>query len=168
LASELEDRYQRLEEHGRALREDCEKRPIAQASAVSRRANSVGPNSKLSWGDPRFAANLVGTRRPGEEEGSPKIGHAWPPYWTGEAVCPSGTVCCSTSSSSVPWWITHARSGDPLSATMSKSCKCYNSSAFALLPTHLGTLVTGKFARIWGFRSSPTTSEHWPRVSTRS
>jgi hypothetical protein len=39
----------------------------------------VGPNRPLSWGDPRSAANLVGTRRPGEEEGSPKSGHAWPP-----------------------------------------------------------------------------------------
>jgi hypothetical protein len=26
--------------------------------------------------------------------------------------------------------------------------------------THLDTLVTGKFTRIWGFHSSPTASEH--------
>jgi hypothetical protein len=64
--------------------------------------------------------------------------------------CPSDTVCCSTSSSSVLWWITHVRSGSPLPAATSGSCKCYNSSVFALRLTYIGTLVTGKFTRIWG------------------
>jgi hypothetical protein len=41
-------------------------------------------------------------------------------------------------------------------------------SVFVLPTTHLGTLVTGRFTRIWGFHSSPTTSEHCPRVSTVS
>jgi hypothetical protein len=36
-----------------------------------------------------------------------------PPSLTGEAACPSEMVCCSTSSSSVLWWITHVRSGGP-------------------------------------------------------
>jgi hypothetical protein len=91
-----------------------------------------------------------------------------PPSLTGEADCPSKTVCCSTGSSSVLWWITNVRSGGPLPAATSGSCKCYNTSVFALRLTHLGALVTGKFTRIWGFHSSPTTSEHWLRVSTQS
>jgi hypothetical protein len=90
------------------------------------------------------------------------------PSLTGEAVCPSETVCCSTSSSSILWWITHVRSGGPLPAATSGSCKCYNPSVFALRLTHLRTLVTGKFTRIWGFHSSPTTSEHWLTVSNQS
>jgi hypothetical protein len=41
-----------------------------------------------------------------------------------------------------------------------QTCKSYNPSIFALRLRQLGTLVTGKFTRIWGFHSSPTTSEH--------
>jgi hypothetical protein len=41
-----------------------------------------------------------------------------------------------------------------------RKLQCYNPSVFALRLTHLGTLVTGKFTRICGFESSPTTSEH--------
>jgi hypothetical protein len=41
-------------------------------------------------------------------------------------------------------WIMHSRSADPLPAAMAESCNCYNPSAFALLTTHLGTLVTCK------------------------
>jgi hypothetical protein len=40
------------------------------------------PASNRVFMDCRFvaaAANLVGTRQPGEKEGSSKIGHAWPP-----------------------------------------------------------------------------------------
>jgi hypothetical protein len=69
------------------------------------------------------------------------------------------------SSSSVLCWITHVRSGGPLPAATSGSCKCYNPSVFALRLTHLGTLVTGTFTRNWGFHSSPTTSELWLKVS---
>jgi hypothetical protein len=90
------------------------------------------------------------------------------PSLTGEAACPSETVCCFTGSSSVLWWITQVRSAGPLPAATSGSCKWYNPSVFALRLTHLGTLVKGKFTRIWGFHSSPTTSEHWLRVSTQS
>jgi hypothetical protein len=61
---------------------------------------------------------------------------------------PPETVCCSTSSSSVLLWITLVRSGRPLPAATSGSCKCYNPSVFAFRLTHLGTLVTGKFTRI--------------------
>jgi hypothetical protein len=49
----------------------------------------------------------------------------------------------------VLWWATHARSGGPLAAAMSGSCKCYNPSVSALRPAHLDTLVAGKFTRIW-------------------
>jgi hypothetical protein len=87
---------------------------------------------------------------------------------TVEAVCPSETVCCSISSSSVLWWITHVRTGSPLPAATSGSCKWYNPSVFALRLMSLGTLVTDKFTRIWGFHSSPTTSEHWLIVSTQN
>jgi hypothetical protein len=51
VASELEERYQRLKEDGRALCQDREKQLTALASAVSRTANSVGPNRPLPWGD---------------------------------------------------------------------------------------------------------------------
>jgi hypothetical protein len=47
------------------------------------------------------------------------------------------------------------------SQPFSGSCKCFNPSVFALLPTQLGTLVTGKLMRICGFHSSPTTSKHY-------
>jgi hypothetical protein len=90
------------------------------------------------------------------------------PSLTGEAACPSETACCCTSSSSVVWWFTHVRSGGPLPAATSGTCKFYNPSVSALRLTHLGTLVTGRFTRIWGFHSSPNTSEHWLRVSTQS
>jgi hypothetical protein len=52
------------------------------------------------------------------------------PSLTGEAACPSETMCCSTSSSSVLWWITHVRSGGPqprpeaASATIQVSSHC--------------------------------------------
>jgi hypothetical protein len=82
-------------------------------------------------------------------------------------VSPSETVRCSTSNSSVLWWITHDRSGGPLPAVTSGSCKVYNPSVFALRIMHLGTLVTRKFTRIWGSHSSPNTSEHWLRVWTQ-
>jgi hypothetical protein len=51
---------------------------------------------------------------------------------------------------------------------MSKSCKFYVPSAFPLRLTHLGTLLTGKFTRIWGFHSSVTATEHWLGDSTGS
>jgi hypothetical protein len=35
-------------------------------------------------------------------------------------------IPAETSSPSVPWWTMHARSGGPLPAAMSGSCKCYN------------------------------------------
>jgi hypothetical protein len=87
---------------------------------------------------------------------------------SGEAACRSETVRCSASSSSILWCTAHVRSGGPLPAAMSESCKCYNPSVFALRLTHLGTLVTGKFTMIWGFHSSPTTSEHCLKHPTRS
>ena len=68
---------------------------------------------------------------------------------------------CCTSSSSVPWWTTRALSrGLPLTP-ISGNCRCCSPSVFALLPVHLGMLVTGKFMRIWEFLSLPTTSYLW-------
>jgi hypothetical protein len=84
------------------------------------------------------------------------------PSLTGEMACPSETVCCSTSSSSVLWWITHVRSGGPLPTATSGSCKCYNPSVFALRLTHHGTLVTGRFTRIWdSILRQPHQSTDW-------
>jgi hypothetical protein len=59
------------------------------------------------------------------------------------------------ASSSVQWWIMRAPSGGPLRDATSESFRCFNPSVFALLLGHLGTSVTGKFARIWEFRFSP-------------
>jgi hypothetical protein len=42
---------------------------------------------------------------------------------------------------------------------MSGKCSCFIPSVFALLPVHLGTLVTGEFARFWESRPLPTTSD---------
>jgi hypothetical protein len=52
--------------------------PKTQSSAVSRRANTVGRNSTVSWGDHWYSAFLVSARQPGGKEGSSKIGRAWP------------------------------------------------------------------------------------------
>jgi hypothetical protein len=53
----------------------------------------------------------------------------------------------------------HDRSGGPLLAATSGSCKCCNPSVFALRLTQRSSLVTDKFTRIRQFHSSPT-SEH--------
>jgi hypothetical protein len=50
---------------------------------------------------------------------------------------------------------------------MSKSCKSYNRNVFALRLTHIGTFVTCKVTRIWGFHSSPTTSKHWESFDSK-
>jgi hypothetical protein len=96
----------------------------------------------MSMGDPWYPVYLIGTHQHGRKKGS---------SLTGVVVCPLGTVCCCTNSSSVLCCTTHARSGVPLPAAMSGSCKCYNPRVFALRSTHFGTLVKGKFTRIWGF-----------------
>jgi hypothetical protein len=47
-------------------------------------------------------------------------------------------------------------------AAMSRSCNYYNPSVFALQITHLVTLVTGKFMKMWGFHScQPHQSSDW-------
>ena len=50
-------------------------------------------------------------------------------------------LCC-TNSSSVLWWTTRAPSGGPPLAPVSGNGRCLSPSVFALLPLHLGTLVT--------------------------
>jgi hypothetical protein len=47
---------------------------------------------------------------------------------TGEAACPSETVCYYTSSLFVLWWIMKVKSGSPLLVSTSGSSKCCNSS----------------------------------------
>jgi hypothetical protein len=142
--------------------------PKTQASPFFRRANTMLRQSTVSWGNPWYAADLVGARQPVRENGGSKIGRACPPSPKGRAVCPLRTACYSTSSSSVVWWTTHARSGGALPTPTSLSCRCCNPSVFALRLTHSGTLVTGQFTTICGFHSLPTTSKHWPRALTRS
>jgi hypothetical protein len=91
------------------------------------------------------------------------------PSLTGEAVCPSEGMCCSTSSSSVLWWITHVRSGGSLPAAMSKAA-----SLTIQVSSHCDerTLVRWEEANSRGFGDStidrPHQSTHWPRVSTQS
>ena len=50
-----------------------------------------------------------------------------------------------------PWWIMRAPPGGPLPAHTAGGCRFYNLSVFALLRVPLGTLVTGRFTRIWVF-----------------
>ena len=45
-------------------------------------------------------------------------------------------------------------------------CRCYNPSVFTLLWVSPGTLVAGRFKRIWVFHYSPTTSEPELRALT--
>jgi hypothetical protein len=76
-------------------------------------------------------------------------------------------VCCSRSSSFVLWWITHVRSGGPLPAAVSKSCKSYNPSV-RIATSARWYVGNRQIHEDLGFHSSPTTSEPWLRVWTRS
>jgi Flp pilus assembly pilin Flp len=60
-----------------------------------------------------------------------------------------------------PMWRSTARSHV-------RKLQVLQSKFLRIATNHLGTWVTGKFTRISGFHSSPTTSEHWLRVSTQS
>jgi len=51
--------------------------------------------------------------------------------------------------------------GGPPLAPVSGNWKCFNLGVFALLPMHLGILVTGNSTMIWESPSSPTTSGLW-------
>jgi hypothetical protein len=82
-------------------------------------------------------------------------------FLRGEAVCPFERVCYSARISSVLWWIEYVRSGGPLLLATSGSYQCWNQSVFALRLTHLGTLVTGKFTRIWGITFLADQSINW-------
>jgi hypothetical protein len=107
---------------------------------VTARYLGVTVDTQLTWS---AQANQVGMKA------AQRLGVLGPSL-TGEAACPSEMVRCSTSSSSVLRWITHVRSGGPLPAPTSGSCRYYNPSVFALRLTHIGTLVTGKFTKIRG------------------
>jgi hypothetical protein len=66
-------------------------------SPVSRWSNTGGWNSAILWSD------LVGNKAAQRSD-------LLDPSLTGEAVCPSQTVCCCTCSSSVLSWTMHVRS----------------------------------------------------------
>jgi len=53
------------------------------------------------------------------------------------------------SSSSVLRWTTRSPSGRPPPAPVSGKFRCFKPSVFAMLPVHLGTLMTVKFTRVW-------------------
>jgi hypothetical protein len=108
-----------------------------------------GSNSTSSWGHPWYTADLYSTRQPGWKEGSSRTGRAWPSL-IGNGVLLYKQLIRPMMDCACPIWRSAAR-----------SCECCNPSVFESRPTHLGTLATGKFTRIWGFHSSPTTSEHW-------
>jgi hypothetical protein len=61
------------------------------------------------------------------------------PSLTGGVVCPSETACCSTSSSSVPWWTTHVPSGGRLPTLTLINYNYCNPSVFELRLTHPGS-----------------------------
>jgi hypothetical protein len=126
-----------------------------------RGANRMGRHNPLSGGDPRQTTDLVPSHQTGWQT------NCWVLSLTGGVNSPSGTECCCTISLFDPWWTTSAQSGDPQTSHMSEGSSCYNPSVSALLRVPLGTSVTGRFTRIWVSRSSPTTSELWPRVSTQ-
>jgi len=58
-----------------------------------------------------------------------------------------------------PKWTSYAPNGILPPALIFGSCGIFNPSVVALLPVHLGILVTRKFTRILKFNSLPTTSE---------
>jgi hypothetical protein len=53
--------------------------------------------------------------------------------------------------------LTSVRSGDLLSSVTFWSYKFYSPRVFSLRPTHLDTLITGIFTRIWWFHFSKNT-----------
>jgi hypothetical protein len=124
-------------------------------NVVSRRVNTVGRNSSLSWGDPWYTAYTLDKRQRWKGR-QLKHWECFAPSLTGGAA----GLCSSASSWPALCWITCIGSGGPLPAAMSGSCDFYNPSAFALRLTHLGTLVKGKFTGIWEFIFPPTTTEH--------
>ena len=71
------------------------------------------------------------------------------------------------SSSSVQLWTSRTSSGSSPLAPLSRNCRCFDPSVFALLPMHSCTVVTGK---LWGFWSSILWQSHQisKRETTRS
>jgi hypothetical protein len=83
------------------------------------------------------------------------------PFLSRRSVLSIRNVVLLRSSSSIPWWVIHALFGGPLLAAMSGICVCCNPGVSSLRLAHLDPSERGKFARIWGFHSSPFTSELW-------
>jgi hypothetical protein len=130
-----------------------------QATEVFRKVGTVGRNNMMSWGDPRYAAQLDGARQPGRKKGGSNSGRAWPLHLHEKWLfIRNGVLFCNNlvrpvTNHDVP-------SAYPVSAQMSGSCRRCSPSVFALRLTHVVRLVTGKFTGIWGFHFSPTISEH--------
>jgi hypothetical protein len=134
--------------------------PKTQTSPVSWRANTVGRNSMVSWGDPWYTAYLVGFTSTWWERRQPKDWACLAPSLPREVALSIRNGELLYKQLIHPMMDYACLIWSPLLAPTSGSCKCCNPSVFALRLTHLGTLVTGKFTRIWGFHSSLTTSEY--------
>jgi hypothetical protein len=65
--------YYRLKGHGSALCQDHDMRPKTQATPAFQKANTLGQNSTVPWGNPWHMADLVGAQQ-GSEKGDSKIG----------------------------------------------------------------------------------------------
>ena len=135
----------------------------ALTSNTFRGTNPMGWHNSLSGGDARYTTHLVASHQTGQEENCSKDGS--PPEQ--EVISLSGTESCYISSSSTTWWIMRAPYGGPLPTPMSVSCRCYNPSVFALLQVPPGTLVVGRFMRIWVLCFLPTTPEPWLQAMTQ-
>jgi hypothetical protein len=73
----------------------------------------------------------------------------WVLSWSEEVAPPSETEFCYISSSSGQWWTCFPFGGTVFAPMWGH--RCFSPSVFALLPVHLGTLVTGRFRWIWEF-----------------
>ena len=105
-------------------------------------SQSIGSTPPVIWGWPLihgWSGRLISFR---SEVKRPRDWECWVLFLTGRVACPSETEYCCISSSTVQWWTTRAPSAGPSLAPMSGSCRYFNPSVFALLPLHLGTLVT--------------------------
>jgi hypothetical protein len=151
----LEDRYQRLKEHSRALYQDHsralyqdhETRPKTQATPAFRRANTIGWNSTVPWSKSWHTACLIGSRQPVRMKAAQRLGLLSP-------------LLLNRSGVSIKKWRTALQAAHPSHdglrmPDLAVRCphahyyKCCDLSVFALRLTHPGTLVRSKSTRIW-------------------
>jgi hypothetical protein len=133
---------------------------MKQTSAVSRRDNTVGQNSAVSWGDQWYTAHLVGSLQPGGKEGTWKIGVLGPLLNRRSSLSVRNDVLLykqlirSMMDYACPIWRSVARSHFRKLQVLQSKCLRITTSA----PWYV---INRQFSRIWGFHSSLTTSEHW-------